>query len=339
MNFHRQGFPIASWLFWSSVAAMIYLVYNTTVRESTSLREIESRAMRGLESEFEGLAPESMVTIEVEPRQTVVELSAKENRSLSENRREPRVGTSLSGSMQWLNDSIESLSEQLKRISDKLENTEDKSLVEAEVKRAFREAFVGEPKAEPPAEVVEDSKDFEALASEASRPSDQGDVPVLGDGIPEWIRQRVIDEDRILIPLESSMHGSLEECRSELATKLTSEVRKVIDDHVLHRVSSDSLDGLTSEYIHEHLIDRRLEFDNYQERPSGNFHQLWVRLDIDKNEIDQIREWEREVTTTKRVWILSGLSLGFLGAFAGLSEVFQWMSSRERRRTRPLDIA
>lgn len=339
MSINRQRFPSASWLFWASLGAMIFVFYTMSQRERMSPREIESRVIRGLEDEFEGLASESRVTIEVEPRRTVVELPAKENGSPLENRPEQRVRTSLSGSMQWLNDSIESLSKQLKRISDKLENTEDKSLVEAEVKRAFREAFVGEAKAEHPAEVVEDSEDFDPLASQASPPSDQVDVPVLGDGIPEWIRQRVIDEDRILIPMESSMHGSLEECRSELAAKLTSEVRKVIDDHVLHRVSADSLDGLTPEYIHEHLIDRSKEFDNYQERPSGNFHQLWVRLDIDKKEIAQIREWERELTTTKRVWILSGLSLGFLGAFAGLSEVFKWMSSRERRRTRPLDIA
>ncbi|MBU6237357.1 MAG: hypothetical protein KGQ51_05975 [Planctomycetes bacterium] len=224
----------------------------------------------------------------------------------------------LSDSMRWLNQSIDSLSEKLNQISKKLENTQDQALVEAEIKRAFREAFVGELSSGDVAEVSEDSKSF--------------DLPVLGEGIPEWIRQRVVEPDRLLIPIESSLHGTLEECRAELDSKLPQEVKKLIDEHVLRTVSADDIPGLTPEYIAETLIDPAARYDNYQERPSGNFHQMWVRLSIDKPKLEQIREWEREIITSVRVWLLGGLSLAFLGTFAGCSKVIQFLSTREHAR-------
>jgi hypothetical protein len=225
---------------------------------------------------------------------------------------------SLSDSMRWLNQSIDSLSEKLNQISKKLENTQDQALVEAEIKRAFRDAFVGETSSGNVAEVNGDSEAF--------------DLPVLGEGIPEWIRQKVVERDRLLIPIESSLHGTLEECREELDAKLPQEVKKLIDEYVLETVSAEDIPGLTPEYIAETLIDPSAKYDNYQERPSGNFHQMWVRLSIDKSKLEQIREWEREIITSVRVWLLGGLSLAFLGTFAGCSKVIQFLSTREHAR-------
>jgi hypothetical protein len=225
----------------------------------------------------------------------------------------------LSDSMRWLNQSIDSLSEKLNQISKKLENTQDQALVEAEIKRAFREAFVGEVSADEAPEVSGDSKAF--------------DQPILGEDVPEWIRQRVVERDRLLIPIESSLHGTLEECREELDTKLPQEVKNLIDEHVLKTVSADDIPGLTSEYIAKNLIDPAAKYDNYQERPSGNFHQMWVRLSIDKPKLEQIREWERQIITSVRVWLVGGLSLAFLGTFAGCSKVIRFLSSRETIRT------
>jgi hypothetical protein len=125
----------------------------------------------------------------------------------------------------------------------------------------------------------------------------------------------------------------LEECRAELDSKLPQEVKKLIDEHVLQTVSADDIPGLTPEYIAETLIDPAARYDNYQERPSGNFHQMWVRLSIDKPRLEQIREWEREIITSVRVWLLGGLSLAFLGTFAGCSKVIQFLSTREQART------
>lgn len=238
---------------------------------------------------------------------------------------------SLSDSMRWLNQSIDSLSEKLNQISKKLENTQDQAMVEAEIKKAFRDAFVGEI-GSGDAEVSGDSKAFDRLATANTNGVSDIDRPVLGDGIPEWIRQRVVERDRLLIPIESSLHGTLEECREELDAKLPEEVRKLIDAHVLKQVSADDLPGLTTEYINGTLIDPTAQFDNYQERPSGNFHQMWVRLSMDKPKLDQIREWEREKTTSVRVWLLGGMSLVFLGTFAGCSKVIQFLSNREQIR-------
>jgi hypothetical protein len=303
----------------------------------------------------------------------VVSKSAREANAAMKQR--TGANQSLRDSMKWIAQSMDSLEEKLDQISDNLENMQDKEIVEAEIKKAFREAFIGDfelgqtdedsakkAKTTPEsrkvksnntakarkgaqaknndkavsdsaaAEIVGDPKEFEGLnTSEPSIGADV-DLPVLGGNAPGWIHQRVIEEDRIVIPIESSMHATLEECRQELDEKLPEEVRKVLDSHVLNLAHSSEISELTSEYIRQALIDDSVEYDNYQERPSGNFHQLWVRLQIGKDEIDKIRAWERQVTTVSRVWTLAGFTLAFLGSFAGLSEVFKFLSKRERNR-------
>jgi hypothetical protein len=159
------------------------------------------------------------------------------------------------------------------------------------------------------------------------------DRPILGDGVPDWIRQRVTEEDQILVPIESSMYTTVEECRDDLESKLVGEAKKVLDSYVLRGVSSDSIPELTSSFIRDKLIDQQSEFDNFQERPSGSFHQLWVRMDIDKKELAQIREWERAVVTQERVWRLGGLSFAVLGSIAGLSGVVNLFSRREQYKS------
>ncbi|MBM3968231.1 MAG: hypothetical protein FJ308_24700, partial [Planctomycetes bacterium] len=51
---------------------------------------------------------------------------------------------SLKTSMKWIAQSMDSLQEKLNQISDNLENMQDKEIVETEIKKAFREAFVGD---------------------------------------------------------------------------------------------------------------------------------------------------------------------------------------------------
>lgn len=280
-----------------------------------------------------------------------------------------------SDSMRWLNRSMDSLGEKLKRISDKIENTEDKALVEEEIKKAFRDAFVHDTShkesphddeidadfadipadhqaTSPQAEVGVNVTDFSSIADAAipeldaiPEPSNtvgpkaivgpvvvQVDRPILGEGVPEWIRQIVIENDRLLVPIESSMHASLQECREELKAKLPLEVRQILDMHVLKNASADSIAELNDQYIRDKLVDRTLEFDNYQERPSGNFHQLWVRMDVEKKELEQIKDWEREIVTQDRVWELGGLSAFAIGSIAGLSGIVSLLSRREQKK-------
>jgi hypothetical protein len=305
-------------LFLGILAAMIFLAVMMSSREKKKLvfEDSDRSKIRGLEK----LGKEFSI-----------EVSPPEN---SEEKPTERVGRSVSTSLRWLSDSIETFSEKLKKLSDKLENAPNQTIAEAEIKRAFREALAGEDGSVGTAEVTVDAKEFEKLETQNRSVVRGIDLPVLGEDVPAWVRQRVIEEDRILVPIESSMHATLEECRSELASRLPEEVRKVIDQHVLQHVSADALPGLTSEYISDKLVDHSVEFDNYQERPSGNFHQLWVMLDIDEKAMEQMREWERESTTVVRVWMLSGLTLAFLGSFAGLSGVFKFLSTRERNRHR-----
>jgi hypothetical protein len=263
-----------------------------------------------------------------------------------------------SESMRWLNRSMDTLGEKLKKISEKIENTEDKAIVEEEIKRAFREAFVQDRTAQEQAQValaqaqaateqqsgqgeVKDAQAFEQIA--LTTPEEEGDKrldtsahhvdrPILGEGVPDWIRVRIVEGDRILVPIESSMHATLAECREELNAKLPQEVKQILDIHVLKNASSDSIAELNDEYIRDKLVDRTLEFDNYQERPSGNFHQLWVRMDVEKKEIEQIRDWEREIVTQDRVWQLGGLSAFAIGSMAGLSGIVSLLSRREEKK-------
>lgn len=303
--------------------------------------------------------------------------------SVSKSVREAGVSTekrsganqSLRTSMKWIAQSMDSLQDKLNQISDNLENMQDKEIVEAEIKKAFREAFVGDfdsdqteedsarkakttpeskkakasntnrnrkgataksnddaESANVVAEIAGDTKAFEGLNTSEPSIAAGVDLPVLGGNTPGWIRQRVIEKNLIVVPIESSMHATLEECRQELEEKLPEEVKKILDAHVLEQADASEIPELTSSYIRQFLIDDSVEYDNYQERPSGNFHQLWVRMQIDKEEIDKIRVWERQVTTVSRVWTLGGLALAFLGSFAGLSELFKFLSTRERNR-------
>lgn len=330
MSRNTQGFTFSLFAMFALLALMVFLSYGMILRRVETLppdhpgsSEFASEQKFRFEEEvklFEDQMEKLATTSESSnvPIEEVAQ-SKKGSETLNVADTEKNKKQSLSDSMRWLNQSIDSLSEKLNQISKKLENTQDQALVEAEIKRAFRDAFVGETSSGNVAEVNRDSEAF--------------DLPVLGEGIPEWIRQKVVERDRLLIPIESSLHGTLEECREELDAKLPQEVKKLIDEYVLETVSADDIPGLTPEYIAETLIDPAAKYDNYQERPSGNFHQMWVRLSIDKPSLEQIREWEREIITSVRVWLLGGLSLAFLGTFAGCSKVIQFLSAREQART------
>jgi hypothetical protein len=329
MSRNTQGFTFSLFAMFALLALMVFLSYGMILRRVETLppdhpgsSEFASEEKFRFEEEvklFEDQMEKLATTSESSnvPIEDVAQ-SKKGSDTLNVADTEKNKKQSLSDSMRWLNQSIDSLSEKLNQISKKLENTQDQALVEAEIKRAFRDAFVGETSSGNVAEVNGDSEAF--------------DLPVLGEGIPEWIRQKVVERDRLLIPIESSLHGTLEECREELDAKLPQEVKKLIDEYVLETVSAEDIPGLTPEYIAETLIDPSAKYDNYQERPSGNFHQMWVRLSIDKSKLEQIREWEREIITSVRVWLLGGLSLAFLGTFAGCSKVIQFLSTREHAR-------
>lgn len=278
-------------------------------------------------------------------------------------------------SVKWLNQSMESLSERLHQISEEIEDETDKDVVETKIKKAFREAFVHSDLEEPNtdlqdskvivinnhgpdgpqdtvvAEVASDDAIPPAIADSLQPPAapnppnansshEDGvfttDRPILGEGVPDWIRQRIVESDRVMIPIESSMHSTLEECKDEIQSKLPEEVRNVLDVHVLKRVPASSIPELTDAYIRENLVDRTAEFDNYQERPSGVFHQVWVKMVADKKRLDQIHEWEREILTQERVWHLGGLSGAVLGSLAGFSGIVNWLSRRERKRSHTL---
>jgi hypothetical protein len=337
----------AAWA-WATLGIVFIVFYFNTSSRREADRESsqERRAKRSSDSDrisvdadrrssrvlVEDGAGNVVVGVEADPNANPIPMQKFQSQAFSE-------------SMRWLNRSMDTLGEKLKNISEKIENTEDKDIVEEEIKKAFRDAFVHDRTAKgqvqqaldqarealdqtaAQGEVNQDATDFEQIAS-----TPHVDLPILGEGVPDWVRIRVIEGDRILVPIGSSMESSLGKCREDLNAKLPREVKEILDLHVLKNASSDSIVELTDQYIRDKLVDRTLEFDNYQERPSGNFHQLWVRMDVEKKELEQIRDWEREIVTQDRVWNLGGISAVTIGSLAGLSGIVSLLSRREKKK-------
>jgi len=267
-------------------------------------------------------------------------------------------------SMHWLNRSMEVIGEKFNHLSKEGAESIDKDQLRKEIKEALNQVFVDSRNETPAsqgeidspqdivitlnavdaASVVPPTPPSPPVANTLPETIDDGhssqhrvvviagDRPILGEGVPDWIRQPITSESRILLPIESSMHSTIEECQEDLNGKLVDEAKRLLDMHVLQRVNADSIPELTPEFIREKLINREGEFDNFQERPSGTFHQLWVRMDIDEKELAQIRDWERTVVTQKRVTTLGGVAGGVLGALAGISGVVGLLSRREKNK-------
>lgn len=155
--------------------------------------------------------------------------------------------------------------------------------------------------------------------------------PYLSESAPPWVRGSMVTEDVVRLPISSSFFTTLEECREDLDDRLVSLVRQAIIEEVLHPEDSVDLAPLTKEYIETHLLHRDIEFDNATDRPSGTFHQLFRLVQIQPEQLHEIRSWERNEITTRRATQLGVGSAIAMGLITTLSGAVRLLARREQR--------
>lgn len=142
------------------------------------------------------------------------------------------------------------------------------------------------------------------------------------------IDQRIIEEDYVQIPLESSKHASIQECQAELDLILPVEAKRMIDTFVLQEVSADKLEQLTQEYILMELFDKTEHRVDSQDTPAGKLYQMQVRMVVDQPQLKQIRSWEQRIVTASKVQRLGLISMVILGCLSILSTTLAFLSKR-----------
>jgi hypothetical protein len=142
------------------------------------------------------------------------------------------------------------------------------------------------------------------------------------------IDQRIVEEDYVQIPLESSKHASIQECQAELDLILPVEAKRLIDTFVLQEVSADKLEPLTQEYILKELFDKTEHRVDSQDTPAGKLYQLQVRMVVEQPQLQQIRSWEQRVITASRVQRLGLISMVVLGCLSIISTTLGFLSKR-----------
>ena len=144
------------------------------------------------------------------------------------------------------------------------------------------------------------------------------------------IDQRIIQEDYIQVPFESSKQATIEECRKELDLVLPSETMQVIDNFVLQKVPVDKLEKLTKEYILKEYVDKEEEIVDSHESPTGQLFQVHLRMVINQSQLQQIRAWEEQILTAERVRYVLQISLLGLAFVTLLSTGLRFLSIRRQ---------
>lgn len=155
--------------------------------------------------------------------------------------------------------------------------------------------------------------------------------PYLSESAPPWVRGSMVTEDVVRLPISSSFFTTVEECREDLQARLVSLVHQAIVEDVLHSDSSVELAPLTKEYIETHLLHGDIEFDNATDRPSGTYHQLFRLIQIQPEQLREIRGWERSEITRKRAEQLGIGSAIAMGLITSLSGCVRLLARREQR--------
>lgn len=169
--------------------------------------------------------------------------------------------------------------------------------------------------------------------SEASQTDDYAfNKPLVGENAPSWVRERVVSKNRLRVPIASSLFESLEECRKDIDQRLLEEVRTILVQNGFGEMSTTWPEGaLTEAYIREHFLARS-EFDNVQERPSGTYHQLWVLLDIDQQQLSFLKHWERQFVGEERAVMVVFTTIAIVPFIAFFSVIVGFFAERENRR-------
>jgi hypothetical protein len=276
----------------------------------------------------------------------------------------PPTNASTRNSLNWMTESLQRVAKKLDAISEKIDPDSTQEQIELEVKAAIHEAFSefsnDVPAATPPAQpeiptlrtpkAPLNSAPVPAPIAEIDSPlaAKELDSPMimksvepgsvfLSERAPSWVRDRIVSDEVVRLPIESSLFFTPEECRDDLDERLVEIVHAAIREHVLTSPEVVKLSNLTKEYIQNHLIRPGVEFDNVMERPSGVYHQLWKLIQIGPEQIAEIKSWERREISHRRIQDLGAGAIVALTLLSGFSGGVHLLAKREQRdqRNRP----
>jgi len=158
--------------------------------------------------------------------------------------------------------------------------------------------------------------------------------PLVGENAPSWVRERIVSKTRLKVPIASSLFESIDECRKDIDQRLMDEVQTILVQNGFGDLSTTwPSNALTVSYIREHFLANS-EFDNIQERPSGTYHQLWVLLDIDDEQLSYLKHWERQTASKERAVGVVLTTIAIVASIASFSAIVGFISHREGIRAR-----
>ena len=239
-------------------------------------------------------------------------------------------------SLSWMTRSLQQMADKLDSISSKLDPNASEEEINREVKRAMREAFAdflpssAIPGFQPS---INKQNALKSSATVAEIDSNSGivETPIWDPKTPSWVKDWIVDKEVVRVAIESSVESSAQECRVAMDQQMVELIQKVLDEHVLVHTKASEISELTPEYLTTKLLKEKTEYELVLDRPSGTYYQLWRLVHIGPDQIKQIKRWERESVTTKRVAWLSGSAVSALLLLASASGLTGLLAKRSNR--------
>jgi hypothetical protein len=152
----------------------------------------------------------------------------------------------------------------------------------------------------------------------------------LPEDRPPWIAAADdISGPTHYVSVGSDIEDSLEQCRASLNARLLATTYRYVDEHLAnHRKIAHRIPFLTTDWIRRQLMDQQLEYAAVMELPSGTYHQLWYRLNIDAADRQQLAFWVRQLETRQRVGLIGLLFTGLLVIDSCLYTGLGWVCRR-----------
>jgi hypothetical protein len=266
-------------------------------------------------------------------------------------------------SLNWMTQTLQRMAAKLEAISEKIDLKSTQEDVEKDVKEAIHDVLSelapetnrgsSSTNAAEPSNVPESGRNEKRGAVKKSLAGDiasssfgdssststngslridlEASSPFLSEKAPKWVREAVISDELVRLPIASSLCSTLSECREDLKDRLVLLVHQALQEKVLRSSEKIELKPLTKQYIEDHLIRPDQEFDNEMERPSGTYHQLYQLVQIGPEELREIKSWERNEVTRERTRNIGLIALVGLTALSGLSGGANLLARREQR--------
>ncbi len=168
----------------------------------------------------------------------------------------------------------------------------------------------------------------ELRLDENSGSNERRSQPLLPEDHPEWVAQvDRLDGDVHRIAVATELQNSIAECRAKLDDALLDGTRRYIDEHLTgNQKVASKLPNLNVAWIRASLLKSDVEYDAEIVRPSDTYHQLWVQLEIGRQERETIQKWIQQLETTRRAGVIAFVVGGLVVCFSVLNAGFRMFS-------------